>query len=485
MPAITIKPTAHVVDVLGNVIGRDQPILRMEKALEMVSLLGSEVFEDQNIVFFDPFCKAGELLLACAFYSAWAKAKNKPDLLDMNMVFNEIFLSNRYFGLAPDERHHRLSIRTFLGNKNSHDEKFNHIIRDGHYLSEIDGKLNKQKFDKEFNSMIEYIKKKTGNKKIIAVGNPPYQEADGGGNGKSAIPIYNKFTEKLLDIHEILEFVLVIPSRWFAGGKGLDSFRHRLISSKNIKNLVNFSNSSLVFPTVDINGGVCFLHVDKKSIFNHLNFNENLTEFKIDLRQSDIIPDDPYGLLIYEKIRKKWKKLWVSDVAFPRNVFGISSDFYAKIPNETCRSGLICFFLRKQTRVINVSQVTKGRELIQKYKVVVSKAAGGSKGKRRSTIPTSVIFIIKPQEICSETYSVIQVFKTLKEALTFESYLKTDFARYLVGLRKITQNLSKETWKWVPLIDTAEYWTDEKLFNYFNLTKEEQAHIKKKVQEWS
>lgn len=176
----TIKLTAHVVDVLGNVIGRDQPILRMEKALEMTALLGKEVFANENVVFFDPFCKAGELLLACAFHSCWAKAKNTARLLDVATVTKEIYQSNRYFGLAPDERHHRLSIRTFLGNEYSHNPNFNHIIRDGHYLSEEDGTLDKEKFEREFNAMIEYIHAETGNKKIIVVGNPPYQEADGG-----------------------------------------------------------------------------------------------------------------------------------------------------------------------------------------------------------------------------------------------------------------------------------------------------------------
>ena len=138
MSALAIKPTTHIVDVLGSVIGRDQPILRMEKALEMVALLGEEVFADENVVFFDPFCKAGELLLACAFHSCWAKSKGEAKLLDVDMVMKEIYQSNRYFGLAPDERHHRLSIRTFLGNEHSHNEEFNHIIRDGHYLSEED-----------------------------------------------------------------------------------------------------------------------------------------------------------------------------------------------------------------------------------------------------------------------------------------------------------------------------------------------------------
>lgn len=148
MSALAIKPTTHIVDVLGSVIGRDQPILRMEKALEMVALLGDEAFADEDVVF-DPFCKAGELLLACAFHSCWAKSKGQAKLLDVDMVMKEIYQSNRYFGLAPDERHHRLSIRTFLGNEHSHNEKFNDIIRDGHYLSEVDGTLNKEKYQQE------------------------------------------------------------------------------------------------------------------------------------------------------------------------------------------------------------------------------------------------------------------------------------------------------------------------------------------------
>ena len=89
MTALALKPTAHIVDVLGNVIGRDQPILRMEKALEMVSLLGEEIFADENVVFFDPFCKAGELLLACAFLSC--KANSKKLVLDLDVISKEIY----------------------------------------------------------------------------------------------------------------------------------------------------------------------------------------------------------------------------------------------------------------------------------------------------------------------------------------------------------------------------------------------------------
>jgi len=157
MSALVKPHKLHVVDVLGNVIGRDQPVMRLDKALELVSLLAAETFADDNIVFFDPFCKDGEILFACAYTSC--AMKSKRELMSIAEIYHEIFAANRYFALAPDERHHRLSLRTFLGNKNSHDNKHNHIIRNGNYLSEIDGKLDKNKFKQEFADMIEYIKK--------------------------------------------------------------------------------------------------------------------------------------------------------------------------------------------------------------------------------------------------------------------------------------------------------------------------------------
>lgn len=487
MPAITIKPTAHVVDVLGNVIGRDQPILRMEKALEMVSLLGSEVFEDQNIVFFDPFCKAGELLLACAFYSAWAKAKNKPDLLDMRMVFNEIFLSNRYFGLAPDERHHRLSIRTFLGNKNSHDEKFNHIIRDGHYLSEIDGKLNKQKFDKEFISMIEYIKKKTGNKKIIAVGNPPYQENDSGFGG-SASAIYNLFAEGLMNEKNISELMLVIPSRWFSAGKGVQEFRNRMINSKEIKSIYHFKQSKEIFPTVDILGGVCFLHW-QRNYAGDTTYIEKGVQTVVNFSKYDIVLDDPLGYQIVEKILRIWNGQFVGGIAWSRKPFGIATDYFKK--NHKLEIGdknaVPCYSKRRSILYVNKNHITKNLNKINEYKIVVPAAyAPGSKmGVRRVTLPKHQYFIIPKGYITAETYTVVASFKTELEAENFCNYLKTDFCRYMLGLRKLTQHIPKDRWNWVPFLGADKEYSEAELYKLFKITKEEQAHIKKKVQEWS
>lgn len=481
MSVLALKPTAHVVDVLGNVIGRDQPIMKMDKALEMVQLLGEEVFADENVVFFDPFCKAGELLLACAFLSCRAKTKSK--LLDLDTVYKEIYESNRYFGLAPDERHHRLSTRTFLGNTYSHDERFNHIIRDGHYLSEIDGKLDKEKFEREFKSMIEYINSKAKNKKIIAVGNPPYQENDGGFGG-SATSVYNFFTETLMDSKDIYEFVLVIPSRWFTTGKGTADFRERIINSKNVKAMNHFINSKSVFPTVDVQGGVCFFHY-KSDYVGETQFVMGNDSTLINLSRHDIILDDSKGYDLVDKVLKVWKDDFVSKDAWTVRPWGIRTYYFERtkpLPDGH-KDAVPCFTNRRRIMNANIKDLDRNQDKIDEWKVAVPKAY--SLGSRRVTLPTSQFFIIPKGHISTETYNIVGSFKKKSEAENFRNYLATNFARYFLGLRKVTQDIYKTRWEWVPLVDVSQEWTDEKLYKLFKITKEEQQHIAKKLKEWS
>lgn len=487
MSSAAIKLTAHIVDVLGNVVGRDQPILRMEKALEMVSLLGPDTFLDDNVVFFDPFCKAGELLLACAFHSCWAKGKGKQHLLDAEMVLKEIYHSNRYFGLSPDERHHRLSRRTFLGNTHSHNEEFNHIIRDGHYLSEIDGRLDSEKFEKEFNSMIEYINTRAKNKRLIAVGNPPYQENDGGFGG-SATSVYNYFVESIMEHEAISELLVVIPSRWFTTGKGTSRFREKILSSKTVRAIRHFRHSKLVFPTVDILGGVCFFHHDSKHC-GKTDFSDGLHTSAIDLSESDIILDDPKGYEISNKIKQNWKGDFVSSIAWTVRPFGIRTFYFARKHslNPKDPNAIPCFTKRRKVQYADMNDITRNRSEIPNWKVAVPKAyAPGSKlGVRRVTLPVNQFFIIPKGHITTETYNVVGSFRTKTEAENFHSFLITDFARYLLGLRKVTQDIYKNQWEWVPLVDVSQPWTDEKLFKMFKLSREDREHISKKLREWS
>lgn len=476
----------HVVDILGNVIGRDQPIMVVEKAIELVSHFGLEVFKDDDVVFFDPFCKAGEILLACAFSSCLAKAKSDRKVLSLDAVQKELYESNRYFALAPDERHHRLSLRTFLGNINSHNEKYNGIIRDGHYLSEEDGRLNQEKYEKEFTTMLEYIKNKSGKKKIIAVGNPPYQESDGGFGG-SAKAIYPYFVEHLMDQKDISEFVLVIPSRWFAVGKGVDSFRERILKSTEIKGLHYFRRSKSVFSTVDVLGGVCFFHFER-DFKGKTSFIEDGVATEVSLSEFDIIPDDPNAYTIIRKINSKHKK-FVSDVAWSRNPYGLSTTFFRDngATNASGKNSIKCMTRGRKFKTTSKDNIRKNADKVDYFKVVVPAAfapGGPKQGVRRVTLPIKHYFILGKDEITTETYTIIDIFKTRSEAERFVKYLQTDFARYLLGLRKITQHIPKDRWAWVPYMDLSKEWTDEALFKHFKLTDAEIKNVQKKVREW-
>lgn len=470
----------HVVDILGSVKGRDQPVMKMDKAIELVKCLEEEVFINENHVFFDPFCKAGEILLATVLVSTLYKTQKKPFLLDT--VYKEMYQSDRYFALAPDERHYNLSLRTFYGNDKSHDKNFTQNIKNGGYLSESDGRLNKEQFNRRLKAMLEYITEKTENKKIIAVGNPPYQENYKGTNSNTgANPVYHFLLNSLIINKQIDQFVMVVPSRWFSGGRGqsLKKFASQLKKSKQIKQIYDFENSKEVFPTVDIKGGVCFLHwsstFNGKTLFYNYENNEKTT---VDLSKSDIIIRDRLSRSIVEKINKK-SKGYISEIAWSWNPFGLSSNYFNKY--SECKTGdlIDCFTKRKMKMKIKKSKIHKNRDKMNTYKVTCPKAV------KTGGVPygENQIFIMNPKQICTESYMVIDTFKSQKEAEKFLNYLKTNFVRFLVSVKKITQDITKDTWSLVPNLsmDKDEIWTDEKLFKYFHLTEDEQKHITERV----
>lgn len=313
---------------------------------------------------------------------------------------------------------------------------------------------------------------------VTVIGNPPYQESDGGFGGKSTT-IYNLFYEACIKSPCVVETIMVIPARWFAGGKGLNKFRSLIQESQSIQTIKYFKNSKDIFPTVDINGGVCFLHHNKRYT-GHTTFIEGTSKTSVQLDKYDIILDDPLGYSIVDKILSKHKGKFIGDVAWARKPYGLASNFFNKYPEQSgTKSAIPCLSVPRKIKYVLPDDIHKNVDTIMDWKVCVSKACGGSKGKRRSTVPLSQIFIVDAGTITTETYSVIDTFSTKQEAEAFLAYLQTDFARYCVGLRKITQNLSRESWNWVP------YMNIHKDIELFNLTKQEQTHIKNKVKEWS
>ena len=475
-------PDSHVVDILGSTKGRDQPIMLVGKALELVSCISESALLDQNTVILDPFCKAGEILLAAALRSCMvSKGRSKP-LASSYEVSEEIY-GGRYYALAPDERHYLLSLRTFYGNERSHDKGFARHIWNGNYLSETDGTLKEKQFEEEFKAMIGFIRRSRPKCKIVAVGNPPYQEADGGAQA-SAKPIYNFFVEQLIDCGEIEELAVVLPARWFSGGKNLHSFRKKIANSQQIKALQYFERAEDVFPTVHVQGGVCFLNW-KASHHGDTQFLYKNSKYQVDLSKFDIIPDDPEATSIIEKIMSSKIRHSVADFAWSGKPFGLRTFYFqrnSEIPS-THPDAIKCYVKGKKIKYVSRSIVTVNKDKIDKWKVAIPGAY--ATGARRCTLPKHQIFLVNKGEITTETYNIVNCFDSKAEAERFIKYLQSDFARYLLGLRKLTQHIPRDRWSWVPYMNTDKEWTDEKLFHFFRLTQAERDHIKKKVQEWS
>jgi len=472
----------HVVDILGHVKGRDQPIMILDKAVELLATVEIDLLNSDDVVFFDPFCKAGEILLASTFLRCIVKNQNKK--LSKKDVLDEMYMNKNVFGLAPDERHYRLSLRTYFGNDLSHDEIINQTIQNGNYLSETDGRLDHNKFKTEFSKMINFIKETNPGKKIIAVGNPPYQESDGGAKA-SAQPIYNYFIDALIDSGEIAEFAVVIPARWFSGGKKpLENFRKRLIESGKVRSIKYFSRAEDVFPTVHVQGGVCFLNWNR-DFDGKCEFEGNGFKKEIDLSQFDIIPDDPQSTSIINKIKSKWTGKFVSEVAWSGKPFGLRTFYFNRNQeaDKNSANSIPCYTNKKKIKFVERVNVEKNEDKIDLWKVAIPNAY--ATGAKRCTLPVHQIFLIEKGSIATETYNIISTFKNKSDALRMIKYLQTDVCRYLLGLRKLTQHIPKDRWAWVPLLDVKNEWSEEDIISLFKFSKAEVEHIKKKVKEWS
>lgn len=476
----------HVIDVFGNIKGRDQPIMRLDKAIDLVSQLDDEVFTSDEYVFFNPFCKSGEILLATVLVSMHHKSRQKGFNLCPEAVCKEMFESNRYFAMAPDERHYRLSLRTFYGNEGSHDANLTKNIKNGNYLSERDGKLNRDQFNKELKIMIDYIKDKSKGKKIIAIGNPPYQE-NSQGYGKQAKPIYNFFISHL--INKVDQFSLVIPARWFSGGMGLQEFRTELINSGKIKKIKFFENSNDIFPTVDIRGGICYLLCDNTRQNNKKTTFEvaGETAFEEFTNKYDVIVPRKIDHNIIDKVIQK-SDIFLSNSIWPLDPFGLPSNYFDRKTNaykiEKDQPNVIeCFSKGRRIHNIPVNIISKNKDKIDEYKVAFPKAVGGGKRHRDKVLPRPEhFFMISPRQISTFSYGIAGSFKNIKVAQNFIDFLKTNFARFLLGLRKPTQDMSQKNFVWVPKMDFRKKWTDELLFKYFNFNNEEIQHIKNRVE---
>jgi hypothetical protein len=306
------------------------------------------------------------------------------------------------------------------------------------------------------------------------VGNPPYQVMDGGSKA-SATPVYNYFVEKAIELKPKY-LSMIIPARWYSGGRNLDSFRDEMLHDRRICKLFDFTDSNDCFAGVDIAGGVCYFlwnaqHDGECEVVN-LNHGESFTSTR-KLDDGNVFVRHSQALSIIEKTKQSGSEYYDVHVS-SQKPFGLRT--YV-VPTKT---GDIQLRYNKGIGPFKRDKVTAGVEWIDKWKVIMSYLtydhAGRTdkEGKRRIF---STMEILPPKTVCTETYIVIDCFDTKKEAQNLLAYLKTRFVRFLVAQVTTTQHISKSNFTLVPVQDFSKPWTDAELYAKYNLSDDEIAFI--------
>ncbi|WP_337372709.1 Eco57I restriction-modification methylase domain-containing protein [Phascolarctobacterium succinatutens] len=311
------------------------------------------------------------------------------------------------------------------------------------------------------------------------VGNPPYQE-ETGSESRQAKPIYHYFVlqAKALSPNYIS---MITPSRWFAGGMGLDSYRLEMISDKKIDKIVDFTNAKKCFPQISISGGVSYFLRSNTSSDNCevLNIHGDkiskmirpLDEFPILVRYNEAVS-------ILRKVREK-KENTLDTIISSISPYGLSTKVRGIEKPDSVNN--VKMYSSKGCSYISSAEVEKKDSAINTYRTMVSQTSAEHAGEasRDGTfrVLTKSMTVMEPGDVCTHSYIYAGSFASKCEAVNLMYYLKGKFARFLILQALTSIHLSKSTFLFVPMQDFSKLWTDEELYAKYDLSNEEISFI--------
>lgn len=485
-----------VLTCLAN-LSNDEVFTPPEVANAMLDMLPQELFSNPDTTFLDPGCKSGVFLREIAKRLLKGLEPQIPDLQErIDHIFHK-----QVFGIAITELTSLLARRSVYCSKYPNSEysvcKFDnaqgnirfkripHTWRDGKCLYcgasraeyDRDEELETHAYEMLHTNKPEDIFKM---KFDVIISNPPYQLSDGG-NGKSAKPIYQLFVEKAKKLNPRY-MAMIIPSRWFSGGKGLDDFRRAMLSDRRMRNLVDYENFKDVFPGVDLAGGACYFLWDREynGMCEVTNFSKEhpLTAMRY-LDENEIFIRQNLAVEIVKKVQSQEKR-FLSDRVSSRKPFGLPTNYAPK------DKGVPCWFIQKiGLKYAYTTDVDNSRGYLDKWKLLVPKAPIA--GQTDFTKPVGFYYegntrIAKPGECCTESWIVAGAFSSENEVKAYKSYIFTKIVRFLLLQTVVSQDVTKKNYCFIP--DLGHYegmYTDEMLCSKWGITDEEWAYIDSRI----
>ena len=322
------------------------------------------------------------------------------------------------------------------------------------------------------------INQNTNMKLDAIVGNPPYQVMDGGA-GVSAVPVYHRFVN--IAKQSKPNFIsMIMPAKWYNGGRGLDQFRYDMLHDKQLRCLYDYIDPHDCFPTVDVAGGICYFLRDKNydGLCNFVSCKSNARISTMrDLSDSEVLIRHQEEISIISKVQIDGQT-FLSNVASSQKPFGLRT--YVKPLEE----GNISLRYNGGIGPYKRELVTVNSELIDKWKIITSCLTAehaGETDKNGQKRIFSTLEILEPGTICTETYMLLSTFDNQNECVNMMRFLKTRFVRALVAMVTATQHLSKANFRFVPLQDFSKPWTDAELYAKYGLTDDEIRFVESKI----
>lgn len=489
-------------------LSNDEVFTPPDIANQVLDMLPQELFRDPNTKFLDPGLKSGVFLREIAKRLIAGLADKIPNLQDR---CDHIF-KNQLYGIAITELTSLLGRRSVYCSKYPNSpfsitkfenvqgnilyrkmrHRWDHAGANGKCVfcgTAYDGDLgdiNREGLETHAYEFIHTVHPEEifDMKFDVIISNPPYQLSDGGGNGASARPIYQLFVESAKRLNPRY-LTMITPSRWFTGGKGLDDYRDNMLHDNHLRIIHDFPEATDCFKGVQIKGGVSYFLWDRDNagdctVYSHKGgeVSEPVTRPLLE-KGCDTFIRYNEAVDILRKV-SAFNEPSMMDLVSTRLPFGLPNTYKGNKTKQSS-SDLSVYVsgndreVRGTTAYAPLKDITRGREMIPWEKVYIAKAGSGSDSFPHPILPKP--FYGAPNTVCNESYLVIGPFRDKEECENVMSYISTKFFRFLVLLKKNSQNAAKGVYQFVPQQDFSKSWTDEELYKKYNVTKDEIAFI--------